>query len=252
MEISRYLAMTAAEAENASLPECFAFAYMACHFSPYGTALTNLPVALPAGSMLILNDRTPVYRHDPGRILAQLTQLLEEKPFDCLLLDFQRPGQQETSEICRVLTRELPCAVGVSDWYARDLEAPVFLPPVPLWQPAEEYLAPWQDREIWLDTAPQAARITVTEAGSVLTTLPFSPPPENAFREDQLHCLYRPEVGENEIRFHLWRDEPMVEKLTGAAAAMGVAKTIGLYQEFFPSLPRNDRGYGFPRPAASE
>ena len=49
------LAMTAAELGAAPLPSHPA--WMACHFSPYSTGLTNLPPKLPQDSLLILNDR---------------------------------------------------------------------------------------------------------------------------------------------------------------------------------------------------
>ena len=46
MAIRQYLAMTAAEMTQAgSLPRHSA--WMACHFSPYSTGLTNLPDRLP-------------------------------------------------------------------------------------------------------------------------------------------------------------------------------------------------------------
>ena len=58
MGISHYLAMTGVEIAAAeALPENIA--YMACHFSPYGTGLTGAPEVLPKHSMLILNDRIP-------------------------------------------------------------------------------------------------------------------------------------------------------------------------------------------------
>ena len=64
MAIPQYLAMTAAEmAGTAPLPRYMA--WMACHFSPYSTGLTNRPAKLRQGSLLILNDRTPIHCHDP-------------------------------------------------------------------------------------------------------------------------------------------------------------------------------------------
>ena len=48
MAIGRYFAMTAAEIRGCSaLPA--GIAWMACHFSPYGTGLSNLPPELPEG-----------------------------------------------------------------------------------------------------------------------------------------------------------------------------------------------------------
>ena len=86
-----YLAMTPAEFNSVSQPPPD-FAYMACHFSPYGTGLGNLPTVLPPKSLLILNDRTPIKGHDPDLVLETIEQLTENSPCDGLLLDFQRPG----------------------------------------------------------------------------------------------------------------------------------------------------------------
>lgn len=71
MEIPLFLAMTAAEfriaAEIPAHP-----AWMACHFSAYGTGISNLPRELPAGAMLMLNDRTPICGHDPEDVAKPL------------------------------------------------------------------------------------------------------------------------------------------------------------------------------------
>ncbi len=231
MEISRYLAMTAGETEDFSLPEGYLPGWMACHFSPYGTGLSNIPRDLPPGSMVILNDRTPISGHDPELIAAQLLQLLEKTGYDSLLLDFQRPDIPETKALCEVLTQALPCPIGVSDLYAQDLKCPVFLSPAPLDQGLREYVTPWDGREIWLDIAPEAACITVTESGSTIAAVPFSDPPENAFEDGALHIRYRAETFDNKIQFHLWRDLPQLEALLEEAKILGITKAIGLYQE---------------------
>ena len=52
MAIRPFLAMTAAEIQGTeTLPP--KTAWMACHFSPYSTGLSNLPKALPPGLSLI-------------------------------------------------------------------------------------------------------------------------------------------------------------------------------------------------------
>ncbi len=231
MGISRYLAMTAAELEAFSVPEGAFAAYMACHFSPYTTGLSNIPTQLPPGSMLILNDRTPIHGHDPQRIVQQLRTAFDHMHFDCLLLDFERPGTDAYHDLCQVLMQQLPCPVGISCLYAKELDCPVFLPPAPLDEPLEEYIALWEGREIWLDIAPQAACITITESGSSIVPTPFSTPPENAFTEDNLHCRYRADIQEDAILFHLWRDLSQVEQLLTHAQALGITRAIGLYQE---------------------
>ena len=98
-----YLAMTAAEFASAPvLPE--KLAWMACHFSCYSTGISNLPLTLPKGSMLILNDRTPVSGHDPLRIAQQLQQVVEELEIERVLLDLQRPNCEETARIVEAAT----------------------------------------------------------------------------------------------------------------------------------------------------
>jgi len=231
MGISRYLAMTAAEMETFSLPDKNTLAYMACHFSPYGTGLSNIPVLLPPGAMLILNDRTPIHGHDPQRIAQQLLQALEKLRFGSILLDFQRPDQPELPSLCRTLVTQLPCPVGVSEPYADALDCPLFLPPLPLDQPLEEYITPHKGREIWLDIATEAACITVAESGSRMEYLSFSLPPEETFLDESLHCRYRAEVLENEIKFSLWRDLEQLEALAEEAQTLGITKCIGLHQQ---------------------
>jgi len=231
MEISRYLAMTSIEMDVFSEVEGHFPAYMACHFSPYGTGLSNIPNSLPENAMLILNDRTPIHGHDPEVITAQLLQALEQLRFKSVLLDFQRRDQTETQRLCRHLIQALPCPIGVSEFYAKGLDCPVFLSPAPLDQSLGEYLDGWQGRELWLDMALDSACITVTEGGSTTTPLPFSPVPEDAFVEEVLHCLYRAEVTSDKIRFYLWRNLPQLESLLEEAQSLGVTKAIGLYQQ---------------------
>ena len=231
MGISRYLAMTAAELEAFSPPEGVFTAYMACHFSPYTTGLSNIPAQLPPASMLILNDRTPIHGHDPRRIAQQLLPAFERLHFDCLLLDLERPDTEAYYDLCLALIQQLPCPVGVPSPYANELDCPVFLSPAPMDQPLDEYIMPWNGREIWLDIAPQAARITVTKNGSSIAPIPFSTPPENAFTEEALHCRYRADLREDAVLFHLWRDLPETECLIAQAQSLGITKCIGLFQQ---------------------
>lgn len=231
MGISRYLAMTAAEMATFSVMEGWSASYMACHFSPYATGISNVPSSLPSGSMLILNDRTPFHGHDPQQILGQLQEISTHVRFDCLLLDFERPDVDACAELCHVLTKQLSCPVGVSAPYAGGLDCPVFLPPAPLDQPLADYISLWEGREVWLDIATEAACITVTQTGSAIAPVSFSAPPENAFVEDTLCCRYRAEITEDAVRFHLWRDLTEAEHLIEHAQSLGITKCIGLFQQ---------------------
>lgn len=230
MAIQPFLAMTAAEVfEKSVLPS--KIAWMACHFSPYGTGLSNLPRALPPGSLLMVDDITPIHGHDPQAILEQLSACAERRSCSGILLDFQRPDVEETAALVEVLTHALPCPVAVSHWYADAGSFPVFLPPVPPSEPPESYFAPWQGREIWLELALDAMEITVTEEGSAFTPLPSSSGSEMEFYDEALFCHYHCTVREDAVRFTLRRTGIDLEGLLAEAEQFGVTKAIGLYQE---------------------
>ena len=230
MPIAGYFALTAAEYQAA--PPVSPVAWMACHFSPYGTGLSNLPDVLPPGSLLMLNDRTPIQGHDPERIATQLEAFWERQPCRGLVLDFQRPGCSESQALAAFLCRSCSVSVAVSSLYAQELGCPVFLPPVPLDVPAETWLAPWHGREIWLDLALEAQKLTLTATG--LTTSPAVPLPAG-FREDALHCHYAISPGEQQVDFTLWRTREDANSLLAAVEPLGVTTWVGLYQEFFGS-----------------
>ena len=227
MKMRCYLAMTAAEfSAAAQLPEHMA--WMACHFSCYGTGLSNLPQSLPEGSMIILNDRTPVQGHDPGQILEQLTFLYEQQKPSCFLLDFQRSG---AAEIVTALTQDPPCPVGVTAAYAKELSCPVFLEPPPLHVPLQEYLEPWKGREIWLEAALEAERITVDTQGSCLEPTSLDVLEDPIFQEPELHCHYHIQLTDNTAVFQLLRTDEDLNLLLDAAQKFGVTQAVGLYQQ---------------------
>lgn len=230
MAIAPFLAMTAAEI-RANPNISFPMGWMACHFSPYGTGLSNLPEELPDGSLLILNDRTPWWNHDPLLIAAQLEERLTGLSCRGLLLDFQRPGKEEVAELAELLTRQLSCPVGVSEGYAAELSCPVFLPPVPLGQMVEDYLAPWQGREIWLELALDCEAVTLTAEGATTTPLPWWERPAGGHADQNLHCHYHIQTEENEVVFTLHRTREDLESLLTEAANFGVTAAVGLWQE---------------------
>lgn len=225
MGLPLYLALTAAEFAFCSrLPE--KTAWMACHFSPYGTGLSNLPQKLPDTAMVILNDRTPIHGHDPKQILCQLKEL---KPH-LLLLDFQRQAVEETNDLAAFLVENMDCPVGVSHLYGQNLDCPVFLPPVPPDTLIADYLTPWQGKEIWLEAALEGITYTVTEKGC--TSAPLLHIPENGLEESNLHCHYQIEEFENRVEFHLYRTADDLANLLQNAKSHGVTTAVGLYQEF--------------------
>ncbi len=229
MGISLYLAMTAAEISACdSLPE--KLAYMACHFSPYATGLSNIPDSLPPDSLLILNDRTPICGHDPKLISYQLCETIEMYQCSSVLLDFQRPDILETHDLCKLLIQQLPRPVGVSHVYAADLDCPVFLPPCPLDQDLEEYISPWRSHPIWLEVAADTMQITITNEGSHFSRATFL---EQAlpYFDASLLCHYRIDMTESGVVFSLNRTSDDLSALISKAQALEISQCIGLWQE---------------------
>lgn len=228
MAFRPFLAMTAAEMRN-----CAAFpakvSWMACHFSPYGLGLSNLPQALPPGSILILDDITPLHGHKPEVIAVQLAQCVQALQCAGVLLDFQRPDVEETAILVRFLAKSLPCPVAVSDLYAVGLTCPVFLSAPPCHVPLEEHMEPWQDREIWLEMALCKEVITLSSSGPEIAPLPFRK--EEGFAEETLHCHYRVQTMEDCAIFTLWRTREDLDALLEEAEGLGISSGIGLYQE---------------------
>lgn len=230
MAIRSFLAMTAAEfAAAKALPEHVA--WMSCHFSPYGTGLTNLPASLPPGSLLILNDRIPICGHDPERIAHQLLQVAETTPWQSLLLDFQRGGVEESFRLAEHLVSSLPCPVVVSDHYAKSLDCPVFLSPCPHHVPLSQHILPWQGRELWLDLAMDVQTIMVTGAGTQILPLPLGEIPEGGHAEAHLHCHYSIETGVDSAHFTLWRTGEDIAALSEEAQSLNIKVLVGLFSE---------------------
>lgn len=230
MGIRCYLAMTDQEISGCEqMPEHPG--WMACHFSCYGTGLSNLPRNLPAGSMVILNDRTPIQGHDPKKITQQLCALCETHKPECVLLDLQRAGEPQLQKLANTLTEQLPCPVGVSEAYAGDCGGAVFVSPCPLCTPLKKHLAPWEGREVWLDVALQAQVITVDRDGCHPADVPLSQLPEPIFTDEELCCRYHMELLEDRVLFHLRRSKDELSKLLQQADALGVTYAVGLFQQ---------------------
>ncbi len=224
MGLPVYLAMTGAEFEawggTVQGP-----AWMACHFSPYGQGITNLPPALPENAMLILNDRIPWSGQDPETVLRQLLAL----PGECLLLDLQRGKNPEALNLIEKICQGFDRPVGVSESFGRDLSCAVFLPPVPPDTVLADYLRPWQGREIWLELELNRVLWTVTEQGAVAG--PLDAVPETGFRDRELCCHYSVSVREDRADFSLWRAREDLDDLLDQAQVLGVTRAVGLWQE---------------------
>ena len=224
MILPLYLAMTAAEISACSqLPD--KIAYMSCHFSSYGTGLSNLPDALPAGSMVMLNDRIPVSGHDPKQICQQLQTLCQRVEAAALVLDLQRPGDPLTREIVECILQEMSCPVAVSDTYAEGFECPVFLSAPPIYKPLQAHIAPWQGRQIWLEAAPEGCCCTVTENSIQIAACPVEALPLPC---PELFCHYQVEEKPDRLEIRLSRSEEDLSRLLENAE---INLALGLYQQ---------------------
>lgn len=227
MGISHYLAMTDGEIADADeLPKHLA--YMACHFSPYTTGLTQ-PPQLPPQAMLILNDRIPFCGHDYEQIAAVLASWVEKLQLRCLLLDFQRPDTPK--ELVKHLVGSSPLPIGVSAAFADNLPCAVFLPPVPPDVSPEEHIKPWTGREIWLDAAVEALQITVDTEGSHRQAVLSQPSQAFPFRDATLCCRYKTQVLPDRAIFTLQRTQEDLQQLLAGVAPLGVTTAVSLYQE---------------------
>lgn len=230
MEIPLYLAMTAAELQSAiTVPP--QLAWMACHFSAYGTGLSNIPRMLPPGSMLMLNDRTPICGHDPVLVAQALCNASQILKCDSILLDFQREACPELYGIVEAVLERAPCPVGVSCLYASNFDCQVLVPPIPPHTLPAEALASWEGRELWLELSSEGTLISVTENGSQYTPLPHYRPENNGHWEQELHCHYEITVEDDRVLFQLGRNEDDQISLLNTVKALGVTRGLRLWQE---------------------
>ena len=241
MPIPLKLAMTAGEmAGNSGFSH--PGAWMACHFSPSGSGLSNLPKWLPPGCLLILDDSTPMQDHDPERIASELGACMERMQCPGLLLDFQRPGEEQAQKLAEYLCSALPFPVVVSDVYAAELDCGVFVSPIPLDETMASRLSRWQGREIWLDITQEGLELILTEDGAKATPLPHGKWQSVGLEDRKLHCHYRISLDENSAAFTLWRTEADIAAQLEEAEALGVTAALGLYQEFGSPLPAAEEG----------
>lgn len=221
-----YLAMTAAEfSACANFPE--KIAWMACHFSPYGRGLSNIPRALPPGSMLILNDRIPPQGIDPSLVAKQLQQAVKDLGCEAVLLDFQRVEQELTQAVVNAVWKTMQCPVAVSAPYAEKLDCPVFLPPPPLRCEPAQYFAPWAQRQIWLEVYDQWEAVTITENSVQINTEAPAARPDLPHYDQKLCCRYGMDIGEDRAIFTLHRTMQELQTLP-----YPVSSFIALWQDY--------------------
>ena len=224
-----YLAFTAAEMACCEILPA-KIAGMACHFSPYATGLSNLPEQLPPGSLLILNDRTPIHGHDPKRIAEALRKAWEDLQLSGILLDFQALDCPDLKRLTDFLAGTLPCPVAATEAYAKDSDCIVFLAPPPINMPLAEYLTPWKGRTLWLEAAMLTQRFTITEAGCHVQTLPSCPDTLPLF-DRNLHCHYGITKTDRAMVFTMTRTKDDLFAHLQEAEGLGIPIAVGLYQE---------------------
>ncbi len=222
-----YLAVTASELTNFR-DNSQKTAFMACHFCPSGSGLSNIPQKLPPDSLLLLDDSIPPAEHDPARVVNQLSQAAKALGCAGIYLDFQRRGYPLLAQIA-AKAGELSFPVAVSRLYSGENRLAVALPPPALDVSLASYIAPWQGREVWLEVAPDAQKLTLTCQGC--TESPLEEIPDHGFWDEKLCCHYRVHAEKDAAIFRLWRTPQDVQALVCQAESLGVTHTLGLYQE---------------------
>ena len=232
-----FLAMTEAEIRGTeTLPE--QLAYMACHFSPYGTGLSNIPLSLPKGSVLMLNDRTPAMGHDPLRIAEELAAAAETLEVGAVVLDLQRPDCGLCREIAEECIKKLRLPVAVSELYAKGLACPVFLSAPELWDTPEQWLAPWEGREVWAEAALLQASVQVAEDGSRYEEMPWEETDGEFLWDAEVCAGYRVCGKGDKVEVTLRRNRKELELWMEKAEQIGVTRFLGLYQQLGPACRR--------------
>ena len=200
-------------------------AYMACHFSAGGAGLSNMPRALPKGSILLLDDSMPVQGHDPKIVVRQLKEAVDKFSLRAVLLDLQRPPTEEARKMVAAILENCPWAA-VTPAYAKE-DSAVFLPPPPVNKTLAEHLKPW--KKVFLELASEGSEITVTKDGSRFSSAcPTAPLP---LSDNRLHCHYSVKVFPGKAVFTLGRTREDLAALAKEAEGLGVLGTVGLYQE---------------------
>ena len=221
-----FLAQTSREMANTQPKK---LAYMALHFSPYSKGLSNIPSDLPKGSILLLDDSMQANNHDPEIVVEQLTELTHRLSPTAILLDFQRPVTKELEVMADCIVKALPCPVGITEAYAKNFACPVFLPPPPVNQALADYLRPWEKQGVYLEIAPEALEITVTEAGSTSIQIPLFT--GLSLEDKRLHCHYNVRVLGDKVVFTICRYKEDLGSMIQEAEHLAVLGCVGLYGE---------------------
>ena len=224
MAIQRILAMTVEEISAGSTPP-WGYALMGCHFSGDGRQMVGLPEELPEGCGLILDDRNPI----PQTTRKMIDAFAALKPA-YLILDFQQQATKNAKAFAMELT-SLPCPVAMPAEYARGLNCPVFLPPVPPNIPIVEYLLPWNGHEIWLELALDAVEITLTLQSSGFDAFAHARSYSDSHTDSMLHCHYKISKQPDALQFYCYRSREDVEAMLSSSLPGNLTHAVGLFRE---------------------
>lgn len=228
MKIPLYLAMTAAEYSRCTeIPPHIC--WMACHFSSSGPGLSNMPHSLPAGSVLMVDDSIPFSNHRQEAISAQLAAAVKDFQLRAIILDLQRPAAQNTKALSEAL-QKLPCPIICTPAYAPP-SSPVLLPPCPPNRRLQDHIAPFKNREIWLELALEGLSIGIDRQGCHSEPVPYENAAAFPHWDERLLCHYKITRGADCVTFHLQRSREDLQKLLESAERLGITHAVGLWQE---------------------
>lgn len=226
MKIPLYLAMAPKDIEkNNALPP--KIAWMSVRFDKDGDGLVNFPTENFDSCILILDDHVAYNRHNNEKIFRQLQDHIQEKKYEGLLLDFQRPKDKNLHLLARMLEKELPIKVAVTPHYSTD-QSIVFLPPLPPAESIESYLNPWGSHEIWLDMTTQVRSICVTNEGIKECTKQESAFP---FFDKELCTHYAINIGTEKTVFSFLRTPEDCMSILNKADAYNVCAAFSIFYE---------------------
>ena len=230
MDIKCYIAMTEAEIYSApKLPQHTA--WMACHFSPYGTGLTNLPRRLPENAMVILNDRIPPSGHD----MVEIADTLNSINCNCYLLDFQIPKKKETEILVQYLSSQLRKPAAVSEYYSHCTNGPILAGLSPH-RKVSDIIHDHSDREIWLELTTDIQMLSVysdhTESISMNTGKQW----KKYIAWDGICSRYHIELFDDHVDYYFSRTIPQIKQHLSQIDQTKITKAIALYQQFHLNL----------------
>lgn len=172
---------------------------------------------VPQGVLPVITDHRPLTEEGVDRLC------LLAAGWDQAVLDFEGPPTDLSTRLLRLL----PCPAAAPPGYG---DGPVFLPPAPLHVPLEDYLSPWQGREVWLEAALQKQTVTVTAAGTSISSTDPSDL-EEGFDCRELRCRFTQETREDRVVFTLFDTRESLKDKLGRAEELGVHAALGLYRE---------------------